>query len=91
MKKFRPLTPEELMKCFRDKKLFYPVGFPDENYIIGTIDIDYKTYNVEVTLHSLNIEIERYVINQLEFLRNWRFADGSPCGVEMGKRNQEGK
>lgn len=40
MKKFRPLTAEELMKCFRDKKLFYPVGFPDENYIIGTIEND---------------------------------------------------
>lgn len=89
MNKFRCLTPEELMKCFRDKTLFYPVGFSSNeqfSFIIEAIDINCKTDNAEVELISLYLTKENYPIshrvNQLELLRNWRFADGSPCGVK---------
>lgn len=89
MNKFRYLTSEELMKCFRDKTLFYPVGFSSNEqfgFMITTIDVDGKTGNVEVTLTSLYLPTNSYSIchhvNQLELLRNWRFADGSPCGVK---------
>lgn len=88
MKKFKPLTPAEILKCFRDKKLFYPVGFPDENYIIGAFDID-RNGNAEITLVSLFLVYPiHYHVNPLVLLRNWRFADGSPCGVKMRERNR---
>ena len=87
MNKFRYLTSEELLKCFRDRTLFYPVGFSDErsSFIIEAIDIDLKTDNVELTLCSLFV-IDYYPIrhhvDQLGLLRGWCFADGSPCGVK---------
>lgn len=87
--KFRCLTPEELMKYFRDKTLFYPVGFSSNeqfSFMIETIEIDHKTDNAEVELISLYLAKDNYPIchraNQLELLRNWRFADGLPCGVK---------
>ena len=87
MNKFRYLTPEELMKCFEDKTLFYPVGFSSNkqfSFMIETIEIHPKTDNAEVELISLylaNYPIHHRA-NQLELLRNWRFADGLPCGVK---------
>ena len=90
MNKFRCLTPEELMKCFRDKTLFYPVGFSSNeqfSFMIEEFEIDRKTDNAEVTLVSLYLAKDYYPIchhvNRLdELLRDWRFADGSPCGVK---------
>ena len=89
MNKFRCLAPEELLKCFRDKTLFYPVDFSSDeqfSFMIETIEIDHRTDNAEVELISLYLGINGFPIhhraNQLELLRNWRFADGSPCGVK---------
>jgi len=89
MNKFRYLTSEELMKFFRDKTLFYPVGFSSNeqfSFMIETIEIYYRTDSAEVELISLYLTKDNYPIchrvNQLDLLRNWTFTDGSPCGVK---------
>lgn len=86
MNRIRCLTSKELLKYFRDKTPFYPVGFSSKEqykFMIETIEIDHKTNMIELTLVSLYPTFYpiRHRVNQFELLQNWCFADGFPCGT----------